>query len=97
MSEPTGFEKLPEAHGKRLPLDAVIPADGFVKKDGKVVFDANEGACETWELAVFEDMAKADPNHDWRVHLFGTFSDHHYQRQGDGLWVLYKKGPGLKG
>ncbi len=108
MSEPTGFEKLPGIEGghggclhcgyqhEHLPLDAIIAVGfgaAYVTKGKQVVFDEQLSPDEFKELAIFEEMAKADPNHDWRVHLVAPLSERHYQRQSDGMWVLYEKGP----
>ena len=46
-------------------------------------------------LRKFEELAKADPDHDWRVHFYGAMSETHYQRHGDGEWVLVLKGEGF--
>ena len=42
-----------------------------------------------------EKLAAADPDNDWRIHLIAPLSERHYQRQGDGHWVLYEKGMGF--
>ncbi len=110
MSEPTGFEKLPGIEGghggclhcgyqhEHLSLDALI-AVGFgmamITKDGRPVFDEQDSPDEFRDLAYFEAMARDDPNHDWRAHLVAPLSERHYQRQGEGLWVLYEKGQGF--
>lgn len=40
-------------------------------------------------------MAKRDPDRDWRIHLVAPLSERHYQRQGEGRWILYEKGEGF--
>ena len=83
-----------------LPMNAVI-AVGFgsatVSKNGETVYD--EGDCgseeEYWTAQMAEDMAKVDPDNDWRIQMFGPLSESEYQRQGDGHWVLYAKGQGF--
>jgi len=47
------------------------------------------------KLQHYEDMAKADPDHDWRASFHGPLSDTEYQRHGEGKWVLVKKGLGF--
>lgn len=42
-----------------------------------------------------EDMAKADPDHDWRIFYYAPLYESEYQRQGDGHWVLIRKGMGF--
>lgn len=42
-----------------------------------------------------EDLAKADPDHDWRIAYYAALYEAEYQRQGDGVWVLVKKGMGF--
>ncbi|WP_435550445.1 hypothetical protein [Desulfobacterium sp. N47] len=46
-------------------------------------------------VAQAENLAVADPNRDWRIHLISPFSERHYQRQGECHWVLYEKGEGF--
>lgn len=111
MSELLGFEKLPAIEGGNggclhcgyqheiLPMDAVI-AVGFgsaeLEKDGDIVWMESGQEfedCMTVEQA--EEMAAADPNHDWRIHLIAPLSERHYQRQGERHWVLYEKGNGF--
>lgn len=80
------------------PMDMLI-AVGFgyaaVTRGKKVVFceSANDETEHT--LAEFEAMAKADPNHDWRVELDAPLRSRTYQRQGEGKWVLIASGPGF--
>lgn len=68
-----------------------------VSKDGTGIYD--EGMVPNGEdapiLQKYEDMAKADPDHDWRVAFYGAMSETEYQRQGDEAWVLVKKGDGF--
>ena len=83
-----------------LPLEADLCV-GFgsctVTKDGQGIYD--EGMLRNGEdaptLQKFEDMAKADPDHDWRVQFFQPLSETEYQRHGDGAWVLVKRGEGF--
>lgn len=84
-----------------LPLDAVI-AVGFgsagLSKDGDSVYDEQEvgrGREDYMTAAEAEALAAADPDHDWRIYLVAPLSERHYQRQGDGHWVLYEKGEGF--
>ena len=42
-----------------------------------------------------EEMAAADPQYDWRIHLIAPLSETHYQRQGKQRWILYEKGEGF--
>ena len=46
-------------------------------------------------LQKFEDIAKADPDHDWRCHIIGPLREREYQRQGEGHWVLVGSGMGF--
>lgn len=83
----------------QLPLEAEI-AVGFgsctVQKGDVCLYQQDPGADEdTPILQKFEDLAKADPDHDWQVHFYGAMSEETYQRQGDGLWVLIEKGMGF--
>lgn len=80
-----------------LPLGAEIGV-GFgsagITKDGLGVWECDLDE-EFKTCADAEQMALADPDHDWRIFFFGPLSESEYQRQGDGNWVLVKKGVGF--
>lgn len=89
-----------------LPMDAVI-AVGFgvatVTKNKRVVYDESAtgndeigyGSGPYWTVQDAEDEALKDPDNDWRIQLVAPLSERYYQRQGEGLWVLYKRGQGF--
>jgi hypothetical protein len=85
---------------QHLPLDALI-AVGFgsarVSKDGHSVYDEMDvhDDADYWTAQEAENEALKAPEHDWRIHLVAPLSERHYQRQGEGLWVLYEKGIGF--
>lgn len=66
-------------------------------KDGEVLWQEN--GTEEWEdipkVQHVEDLAKANPDHDWRIYFFAPLYESEYQRQGDGIWVLVSKGQGF--
>lgn len=67
-------------------------------RDGKVLWD--EGRTEEGEepfptVADVEALAKEDPAHDWRIWFYAPLYEAEYQRQGDGVWVLVRKGQGF--
>jgi hypothetical protein len=80
------------------PMDMLI-AVGFgsaeVLRGKKVVFSEGPNDEDFHTLAEFEEMAKQDPDHDWRVILDAPLRSREYQRQGDGKWVLIKSGMGF--
>lgn len=43
----------------------------------------------------FENVARKDPGHDWRVRVDGPLSDVTYQRHGRNEWVAVEKGLGF--
>lgn len=81
-------------------MDMVI-AIGFgyagITRDRKDVW--HEPIDAAWEdlptLAHFEEMAAADPDHDWRAILDGPMRGRTYQRQGPGQWVLVASNQGF--
>lgn len=84
-----------------LPLQSLI-AVGFghaaVTKNGEEVYNEMNAEFKNedlWTAQDAENLAKEEPNNDWRIHLVAPLSERHYQRQEDGLWVLYKKGIGF--
>lgn len=84
-----------------LPMDRTI-AVGFgsagYSKDGVPLWDESE-AGDDWDkmhtVQTVEDLAKADPDHDWRISFFAPLYEAEYQRQGEGVWVLVRKGEGF--
>lgn len=84
--------------GHTMPLDAII-AVGFgsadVTKDGEYIYSEEHGKEDYRALSEFEDMAKTDPDHDWRVTMFGPLHGETYQRHGDNEWVLIESNEGF--
>ena len=82
------------------PMDMVI-AVGFgiaqVSKDGNVIYDENEldDGVDYPDLAFFEELAAADPDHDWRCLLFAPLRGREYQRHDTGKWVLIDSNQGF--
>lgn len=80
------------------PLDMIV-AVGFgyagVTRDGADVWHEDNNEEDFRTLAEFEAMAKADPDHDWRVILEAPLRSREYQRHGDDQWVLVKSGMGF--
>ena len=74
--------------------------------DGEQLWDENNGWTHGYGLFEIpqedgpqvldvEELAKADPDHDWRIFYYGPLSESEYQRQGDGDWVLIGAGQGF--
>lgn len=83
-----------------LPLDAHIAVgfgDASLWRDGKRVMgeEPQMEFDETPTVAQAEEIAAADPDHDWRIRYKAPLSDNTYQRQGTGNWVLIEKGMGF--
>ena len=80
------------------PLDMLI-AVGFgcamVTKNKKVIFMEGPNDEEFRTLAEFEEMAKADPNHNWRVTLEAPLRGRVYQRHDVDKWVLIESNMGF--
>lgn len=82
-----------------LHMDRMI-AVGFgtagYSKDGKTIWNEqgkDEEECPTVQQV--EELAAKDPDCDWRIFFFAPLYDAEYQRQGEGKWVLIKKGDGF--
>lgn len=84
-------------------LDMML-AVGFgtcvVTKNGEVVYDEIElPQPPTWEdfplLQEYENLAKKEPEADWRVQFIAPLYEAEYQRQGEDNWVLINKGEGF--
>ena len=46
-------------------------------------------------VADVERLANRDPNRDWRIWFHAPLYSAEYQRQGEGVWILVKKGDGF--
>lgn len=80
--------------------DRIAVGFGFagVSRDGEMVW-VEPFNSEEWDdmptLMTFENMARKDPNHDWRAVMNGPLHGETYQRQGRNEWVLIKKTDGF--
>jgi len=68
-----------------------------IEKDGEILYSEPYNA--SWEdiptLMTFENMARKDPDHDWRLILDGPLHGEEYQRQGRTLWIMVKSNKGF--
>lgn len=68
-----------------------------IMADDKIIYDPPINL--EWKkyptLAHFEEMARKDPDKDWRAILNMPLRDAIYQRQGENRWVLVKSGLGF--
>ena len=93
---PPIYKELPLGKGIRI---AVGFGDAVLIKDNITVWSEESERCESYDDCMLydkaEEMAAADPDHDWRIHLIAPLKESYYQRQGTKKWVLYKKGQGF--
>ena len=66
----------------------------FLSRDGEVVLDENDSD-DFHTVGEAEDLAAADPDHDWRIVLHGPLRGSTYQRQGEMAWLLIEKNEGF--
>lgn len=80
------------------PMDLVISV-GFgcaeVTRDEIVIFSDRMADDADHALSEFEALAAADPDHDWRVVLYGPLHGEVYQRHETGRWVLVESNAGF--
>ncbi|QDP43235.1 hypothetical protein Goe7_c02100 [Bacillus phage vB_BveM-Goe7] len=81
-----------------LSMDAIISV-GFgtaaLQRNGETVYEESYAEEGVGTVQYAENLAREDPDKDWRIHFIGPFSQEHYQRQGDKRWVLYVRGDGI--
>ena len=81
-----------------MPLDAELHDRIYgwvtVKRGKDIVWSDDSNDPASHPLSEFEAKAAADPEHDWRLVLWGPLSGQEYQRQ-DGAWVLVKTDQGF--
>ena len=84
-------------HPDVFPLDGVVAVgfgDAHVEKDGEIVLEERDS--DDWIYGQrAEDLALADPDHDWRIVLNGPLSGRTYQRHEAGQWCLIAKNEGF--
>jgi hypothetical protein len=84
--------------GTDLPMERMI-AVGFgsagYSKDGEILWEECAEDENFPQVSDVEAQAAADPDHDWRIFFYAPLYEAEYQRQGDGIWVLVKKGLGF--
>ncbi|MFH1603472.1 MAG: hypothetical protein ABIH03_06160 [Pseudomonadota bacterium] len=68
-----------------------------ISKDDKTVFMGDpQGEWEDFPtLMKFENMARKEPDSDWRAGCHLPLRSAEYQRQGHNLWVLVESGMGF--
>lgn len=76
---------------------AVGFGDASITKDGEIIFQ--ETSQMEWQdiptLMKFENMARKDPDHDWRLILYAPLRGSVYQRHGRNEWVLIESNEGF--
>lgn len=87
------------------PRPSVFPPDGVIAvgfgsaaltRDGEVIYDEAEAENEKYMTgAEAEQIAAADPDHDWQISLYGPLSGRTYQRHGPGEWALIEQNRGV--
>lgn len=68
-----------------------------ITRNGALFYQAENNAdfdgCKT--VAEIEEIAKIDPDNDWRAELFLPLREATYQRHGDDKWMLVRVGEGF--
>ncbi len=82
------------------PLDMLVCV-GFgsavVTRDGEEVWAelSVDDEQETHDVLHFENLAAADPDHDWRIDIQGPLRGRTYQRHDAARWVLVDSNAGF--
>ncbi len=79
-------------------LIAVGFGDAYVTKDDKEVYNElsfQDNAEMLWTFQDAENEAMKDPDHDWRVVLYGPLRGRTFQRHDIGKWVLVEENMGF--
>lgn len=66
--------------------------------DGKTIWEEgmSDGDFDSMpKVQDVERLALAEPDRDWRIFFFAPMYEAEYQRQGEGVWVLIRKGRGF--
>jgi hypothetical protein len=85
----------------KAPMDMFICVGfGFavLSKNGVTVYDGEEALQqeqEPWTVREAEELAKNDPDHDWRIVKHGPLHGETFQRHGPGCWVCIESNQGF--
>lgn len=85
---------------KVAPMDmwiAVGFGSAYLSKNGEVIWDEQmaETDDDIWTVKKAEDLAKQDPDNDWRIVKYSPLHGETFQRQGDSNWVCIESNPGF--
>lgn len=77
--------------------------DAYVTRDGECIYSeqnqVHEGKDDLWTVRDAEQMAAADPDHDWRITYVGALHGETYQRHKSGphagKWVCIQSDQGF--
>lgn len=82
-----------------LPPEAIIAVgfgSAYCSKGDDIVYDESDVFDEKYKTCGdMEQLALADPEHDWRIHYFAPLYEQVFQRHAPGQWVLIEKGKGF--
>lgn len=81
------------------PMDMLI-AVGFgsaiVTKDDELIYDENSISGDNyWTVQDAENLAKLEPDCDWRIEKHGPLHGETFQRQGENNWVCVESNEGF--
>lgn len=72
--------------------EAFVTKNGEVVVDGMSYYDDKEDA---YYVSQAEELARQDPDNDWRIVWRAPLWGETWQRQGDGQWFLVDKNEGF--
>lgn len=76
-------------------LLAVGYGDCRVFRDDEAVYSEALAGEEYWTVQDAENVAAADPDHDWQIEFMAPLWDATYRRQGPGEWTEISRGKGF--
>ena len=71
---------------------AFVTRDGIKIYDGQAEYQTRGKALRVKDI---ENMARAEPDHDWRIVFHGPLHGETYQRQGKNHWVCVESNEGF--
>jgi len=68
----------------------------YLSRDDETVwYEAGQEWEECMTVSEAESLARADPDHDWRIVLHGPLRGATYQRQAEATWLLIETNMGF--
>jgi len=102
--EPSGIHQgclccpTPTVHADLEKQICVGFGSAIATRNGQCIYDGEADLQQDKEpktIGEIEEIAKLEPDEDWRIEFYGPLHGETYQRQGENLWVMIESNMGF--